>query len=129
MTKYEVFRGLRERGVKGAVVDFSGGNDEGGVDNITFVMQDGTKKRFDGDVYASHRDSTFDGTRWVTLSAKVSADDALATALAAPVDDEYGSFAGEFHVSGTVLWDAEAETVKMTGQQSVDMWSDFERNL
>ena len=40
-------------------------------------------------------------------------DAELADALSDPVFKEYGGFAGDFDVTGEVIWETEGETVKL----------------
>jgi hypothetical protein len=145
MTKHEVFAELKRLGAAKAVVEFSGGNDEGGVDDIALLDADG--KQIDvelSDHVHEERDYTKSGPangyrghptgRWIkgygtdvieaTPEEKRLAQ--LSSALVAPVDEEYGSFAGDFSVQGTVTWDAVAQTAKMGKSEQV--WQDYEEN-
>ncbi len=92
------FAALADMGADRAVVEFSGGNDEGGPDAVT----------------------AFKGEEVIrTLPTWWQAEDperhlvALTDALSAPVYEVYGTFAGDFDVSGEVIWDVEAKTVQM----------------
>jgi len=81
-----------------AVVEFSGGNDEGGPDTITLVKGDQTLRTLP------------------TWSQAGDADEhlvALSDALSDPVFEAYGTFAGDFDVSGEVIWDVQTKTVQM----------------
>ena len=108
MTKEQVFAELASRGADRAVVEFSGGNDEGGPDSITL----------------HHGETTL-----CTLSAWPCAQDAtdgeaadvrLADALSAPVFDVYHTFAGDFDVTGEVIWNVEDATVRMIRDERAD---------
>lgn len=101
MTKQQVFAALAFRGVNRAVVQFSGGNDEGGPDSVTLLT--GEEARGTLPTWPTGREST----------AAEKADLDLADALSGPVFEAYGTFAGDFDVTGEVIWDAETETVQM----------------
>lgn len=118
MDRADVFAALVERGATKAVVEFSGGNDEGGADRIVLFDGDediGTVEQYFSFVY--HRDES---GAWASrpLTDSERREDELAETLAAPVYDEYSGFAGDFSVSGVVEWDAEAGTVSMSGEES-----------
>lgn len=95
-TKARVLADLKARGVSKAVLDYNGGNDEGGVDGITFYM-------VDSDVPVDFP-IQWEGT---------GDDKELARLLEGPVDSKYGSWAGEFSAYGTLTWDVGANTVVM----------------
>ena len=92
------FAALERLDADRAVVEFSGGNDEGGPDTITFFKGDQTVR---------------------TLPPWWQAGDAdehlvpLSDALSDPVFEAYGTFAGDFDVTGEVIWDVPAKTVQM----------------
>jgi hypothetical protein len=100
MTRAEVFAELVSRGADRAVVEFSGGNDEGGPDSIT--------------LFAGQREVS-DLSTWPTgaRSAKEQAEDRLADALSEPVFNEYHTFAGDFDVTGEVIWRVQGASVMM----------------
>lgn len=119
MDNAEVFEKLRKMGAARAVVEFSGGNDEGGADGI--VLYDA------GGEAIGELDDVPPGTRWdpeenrfveVTATPERRAEVDLAETLEAPVYAEFGSFAGDFSVGGRVTWDAQKGTVTMSGEES-----------
>lgn len=119
MDNNEVFERLRERGAARAVVEFSGGNDEGGADGI--VLYDAAGEAM-GEV-----DDGPPGRRWnpeqgrfveVPITPEQRLEAELAEALEAPVYEEFGSFAGDFSVGGRVTWDTQKRTVTMSGEES-----------
>lgn len=65
--------------------------------------------------------------REAPLTGRQESDTVLAAALAAPVYDEYSGFAGDFSVSGHVVWDAKKRTVKMDGSETE--YVPFEKSL
>jgi len=103
MTRDEAWAELARRGATRVVVEFSGGNDEGGPESIVLYgpdLDDPSKLVSIGTVEESFGDAE-------------DADELLADALSKPIYDAYGSFAGEFSVDGKVTWDAPTRTVTM----------------
>ncbi len=100
MTRSEAFRELASRGADRAVVAFSGGNDEGGPDSITLYVGEGELSTL---------------TTWPTGTRTVEeqAEDRLADALSDPIFEAYGTFAGDFDVTGEVIWDVAERSVQM----------------
>lgn len=80
---------LKEHGYVRCVIEYSGGGDEGGADTVTCYLADGT---------------TVDGPSW---------DDEGHDLLIAPLDYQYGSWAGEFSAYGTLVYDVLAGTCVM----------------
>lgn len=93
LSNEEVVRRIRDRGANRAFVRFSGGCDDGGPDEIVLL---------DGDAPVATMDRTYGG-----LAPKSFVDHALEDALASPIYDRWYGFAGDFSVSGTVVWDLE----------------------
>jgi hypothetical protein len=107
MTRAQVFAELRTRGADTAVVMFSGGNDEGGPDSITLYRADEQMRTLS--TYQCDADTT-----------SAEADVPLADALSDPVFEAYGTFAGDFDVTGEVIWEVESETVQMIRDERAD---------
>ncbi len=146
-TREEVFSILESMGVSKATVSFSGGHDEGGSDQI--VLQKFEEKveiqehifpyEVDEDDNMLYDEEEIDlsggGTRTVRrprereLTQEEKDEMKLAQALSAPVYDQYSSFAGEFSVSGDVVWEAEGRNVSMDGQESVESYQDIGKEL
>jgi hypothetical protein len=92
-----VFAALARLDADRAVVEFSGGNDEGGPDTITLFKGEETVRTLP--------------TWWQAGDAEELI--ALADAVSDPVFEAYGTFAGDFDVTGEVIWDAQTRTVQM----------------
>jgi hypothetical protein len=108
MTRRDVFAALTARGADRAVIDFSGGNDEGGPDSITLLC---------GEVTVGTLPS------WPAGGDQTAEEQALARltdALSEPVFDVYHTFAGDFDVTGEVIWDVQAQTVQMSRDERSD---------
>ncbi len=99
MTRPQLFAALVSRGADTAVVQFSGGNDEGGPDSITLLKGEQEVGKLQ--------------PWWAEGDTIAEADVELADALSDPIFEEYGTFAGDFDVTGEVIWDTETQTVQM----------------
>lgn len=105
LNRGEVFAQLASRGADRAVVRFSGGNDEGGADAVDLYREQ--QHLCTISAWSSHEDAT-------------SADAPLVDALSQPVFKAYGTFAGDFDVTGEVIWDVKAQTVQMIRDERCD---------
>jgi hypothetical protein len=120
MTREQVWGELVKRGASRATVHYSGGNDSGGADDIRLWAGDKELCSIE-----EHH-----GWRWIdgkAVEVEPDEDGALADALAAPVYDAYGSFAGDFSTEGVVTWDVATRTARMTGQDTIDQYEDVDR--
>ena len=135
MTKEEVFRALKTMGIDKAVVEFSGGYDEGGADSIKLYKGEKVAQELQEYIWGYEEDENgqpvyedyqaWDGNTYKKpkprpLTKEEEAEMRLAQSLAAPVYDKYCSFAGEFSVSGNVTWDVTTNHIVMDGDESMD---------
>lgn len=117
--KTRAFDLMRRRGAARAVLHFSGGNDEGGVEDIVIYSDDSEGKEgitlepFDGcrvikdaEAHGGYRYEDVPRSEWTD-------DELLADLLCAPVDVEFGSWAGAPYTSGTLTWNLADRTVTM----------------
>lgn len=124
MSREQVWAALEGRAALVSVY-FEGGNDEGGVDDISFKDSEGkTIKRMQeyyptGTWNSETRTMDYD-------TSKVTLDELLSFNLCKPVYDKYYSFAGDFYVTGTVTWDVIKKTVTMQGNEEVKEYENFE---
>ena len=110
MTRNEVFDALTAMGAAVAEVHYSGGNDDGGAEDIFLRDQNGSLLSEGFPSYVDewkYDPETHRSERRKDLSDK----ERLQLALEAPVHERWGSFAGEFYVSGKIIWDVAARTV------------------
>ena len=129
--KSKCLRLLTKRGVSKATVYFSGGNDEGSIDSIEYVMLDGSEPpKIVGAAisYIYNADSKKWEEDWSKVPDEQRDDTELINALEAIVDDRYGTFAGDFYVNGEVVYDVAAGTVHMNGAESVEVADSFEED-
>jgi hypothetical protein len=110
MNNTQVFAEITKRGAVVARVGFSGGDDDGGCDYIHLENAEG-EKLSEIHVDVSIENDTEDGK--------------FALALYGPANDQFGSYAGEFHVHGDVVWDTRTRKAHVEGQQSHDVWTDL----
>lgn len=128
MSKEEVFSWIIEQGAVKAIVEFSGGGDEGGVENIYLEDDKGQrikefKEFYDHSAKYNWDTDKYESTHILTIDERVN------QTLCKPVYDKYYSFAGDFHVNGTVVWDAVNKTCKMEGSKSHREYDDFEEDV
>ena len=91
MTRDEAFSKLAELGAASAVIRYSGGGDEGGVDSVEVLDEDAVVLY---DLHAYYPDAT--------AEPFFGAGD-LAETLEAPVDEQHGGFTGA-GVDGQITW-------------------------
>jgi hypothetical protein len=130
----EVFEQLEREGADRAVVVFGGGNDEGGTESSRLYSEGGVERELQEYVWGYETDEkgetvygedegsggrTFGRPETRPLTAEEEAEMVFAQALPAPVYDECGSFAGDFYVHGTVVWDVKERRVCVEGSQYV----------
>jgi hypothetical protein len=123
MDKAKVFAELLSKNIDAVEVEFSGGHDEGGVDNITLINRDGSTENFSPYGTWNSLTNSYDDPKEPTLS------DDVGNAIVAPIYERYHSFAGEFSVYGTLRWDAIKHTVAFNGQESVEHYESFDEEL
>ena len=127
--KREALGLLKGRGAAKAVVAFSGGNDEGGVDWIALFDAKGERTEVDPYGHPEEEWTPDEGRVPRELTQAQKDDNRLVAALAAPVFERYGSFAGPFSVSGKVTFDVKAGTVEMTGEISHESYDEVYESL
>jgi len=125
MERSVLFAHLRDMNVETVTVEFSGGNDEGGVDYIGLQHRDGTTTELPCYVQTS---------RWNVKTGSydkipLTIEHQLAEAFNEPVKNHYGSFAGDFHVDGTIVYDVVNETVTLNKSESHEVWTESEEEL
>lgn len=122
---------LKSLGFVTAQIEFSGGNDEGGVDDITLTRADGTTVTYPNYLDTVVREWSEDRKRWVetTRPGPDGVDSELHTALVDPVYSRFHTFAGEFHVDGKVEFNVQTNMVKMTGYETIEQYHDLDEEV
>lgn len=130
--KTAVWEAMRKKGVSKIVAYFSGGNDEGGVNNYVMFDADGKEFEAPDDI---KKDSHYTRGLYPFTQVEFFGHDeywpkegSLAHIIERPVDMEYGSFAGEFSVSGACTWDLKTKKVTMDGEESAG-YESFHRDF
>jgi hypothetical protein len=115
MNKEQVFDELSKLGIVEVKVPFSGGGDEGWVEGV----------------YAEHTQlgELELGDEWHKGKDGDKVTPELRTALAKPVYDKYGSFAGEFYVQADLMWNVPERKVYFTGQEEERNWVDLKEEV
>lgn len=140
---------LRARNVKTAFVAYSGGNDDGGCDDVKLTLADDTEVQL-GNAYVSTADGDWmldaDG-RIIPAGTKVTHhfeplavgsrrsyyrpateqqidDFELTQALCQPVNDRYGSWAGDFEAHGDLTYDVETGELEINAFESTMVETD-----
>ena len=107
MSKQAAINQLRELGAVRAVAEFSGGHDEGGIDNINVYNNAGQKLAYEWE--------------WRSDPVSIYFDEV--------VEGKYYAFAGDFYVSGTVSLNAETGETRMDGEESVESYEPFSETI
>lgn len=115
MNKQEVYTKLQELKIGKVEVEFSGGGDEGGVDSISLIKDDDPDQIINVNLWGSKEDNPLDAD--------------LVEALSNPVYDAYGTFAGEFSVYGTLIWNAVEMKCYMKGSETVSTYEPFDNEI
>lgn len=147
LSREEVFQFMRDNLVEKIEVTFSGGNDEGHLDGVTYYNSEGERLSLDikscmgsfqgmedadgneipqGVTVVRDRQKDDDIYQWVYRPAteyeiRMSK---IEDALSQPIWDRYGGFAGEFSVYGNLVWEIEEErdVVYFSAQESEETW-------
>lgn len=122
--KTDSMAALRKRNAVKANAHYSGGNDEGGVDEIVLVLKDGTTET----IHPQYAKWDRETGKQIPLTREEEAINDLFELLASPVYNEYGSFAGDFHCHGVVVYDVEENTVKMTDNYGENVYRVVDRS-
>jgi hypothetical protein len=117
--KSELLKAVSDVGATRLEARYSGGNDEGGVDDV--VLFDKAGAEIEAPESFTERDPRPGDSEWAIRNGKVSeyhplwraADDMLAT--------EFGSWAGEFSAYGTLYADTKENRVWRDGTYEVPM--------
>lgn len=96
MSHDSVYQQIKDAGYVRLHAHYSGGNDEGGADEVAAVKADGTQEDFG----------------W---------DHPMSNLVNDVLSEKYGSWAGEFEAYGNITIDAEAGSITMVGEESGPM--------
>jgi hypothetical protein len=132
-TALRAYNAMDKIGVAKVIGHFSGGNDEGGYDEISFLDAEGNEVAVPGasdrsyfSVYDEMSQHEWGGGGWRKTSIKEGPAAAIADHLYEVIDGAYGSFAGEFSVYGDVIVDVKAHKTSIVGEEQSG-YDHFER--
>ena len=148
--KQVAFDGMTRRGINRIEIHFSGGNDEGGIDYMQATDFEGNEidipdtpwvsssyenQTVTQGVWLPHPMTThgdFKNQKFVPLSdldAEVLDNINFRRSYESIVYGKYYNFAGDYYVEGTAILDISENVAKITGQESVQEWSDIEESF
>jgi hypothetical protein len=128
MKRDAVFAILKDKGVAKVEVQYSGGGDEGGVNEI-YLYDNAGKQVASMEEYYGASSVWDEATKTYKPADPPNDEQKLSMALCSPVYDKYGGFAGEFYVSGTVTWDVTTGKINDHGVEEVRHDEDFDEDL
>ena len=147
--KQVAFDGMTKRGINRIEMNFSGGNDEGGIDQIQATDLEGNEiviedtpwvascyenQTVTKGVWLPHHahGGDFQNQKFVPLSdldADVLDNINFRSSFENIIYGKYYTFAGDYYVEGTAILDVSENLAKITAQESVQEWSDIEESF
>jgi hypothetical protein len=105
---------LRKQGATSAVLHFEGGHDEGNVQSITLILEDGSERDMPTWYCGGYfLEQNADGGRdEIPLSQPANEDEELADLLEGPINARFGSWGDVPSTCGTLTWDVGEGTVQ-----------------
>ena len=126
MTKEDMFTLLKNKQYSKVVIEYSGGNDEGGVDSI--IVYDHTEKEVEHDfrnIWISRDNMIGWGKDARPATSEEIQMNKYMNVLTKPIYNRFYSFAGEFNVSGELVWDVKNKKVTLSGNESTRIYEPF----
>jgi hypothetical protein len=119
---------LREMKVREVAVNYSGGNDSGGVEDILVVYEDDTRpeETWEEPNIASRYNPE---THKYEKEREMTEDEWLREVLCQEVYNIYGGFAGECSVDGKIIWDVRENKIENSGEEEVYSVNSYENTL
>jgi len=129
-SKAKALRELEAIGILRLKIAFSGGNDEGGVDDYTIdaTVPNTTVPALER-VWPDQYDAALKRYVQRELTPAERATNELLDLLEGPIDERYGSFAGDFHVSGVLHYDVPGKKVWIGGDEEEPRAEPFSEEL
>jgi hypothetical protein len=147
--KKAAFDGMTKRGINRIEIHFSGGNDEGDIDQIQATDLEGNiidipdtpwvsscyeNQTVTKGVWLPNQavDAEFQNQKFVPLSdldPEVLDNINFRSSFENIVYDKYYTFAGDYYVEGTAILDVSENVAKITAQETVQEWHDVEESF
>ncbi len=120
--KATIFAQMRDFGADYLEAGYSGGNDEGGVNDITLFRRAAPRKR--KDVAEMKVAGKLVRMERIALPAPgyIDYDHPLHEAIDELLSIDFGTWAGEFHAYGTIIADAYTGDLTREGSASTESW-------
>lgn len=118
-SRNKIWEILGSRNVTKVTIAFSGGNDEGYAENPVFHMADGSTQEL---VISSWPQGHW---RYGENGCVYTEDQLLYMSLEKPINDRYGTFAGEYEVSGELVWDVTLKKAVLDTNESETTWNNI----
>jgi hypothetical protein len=146
--KQAAFDGMTKRGINRIEMQFSGGNDEGGIDYTKATDLEGNEIVIEDTPWVSSfyenqtvtegvwfpsysEGGNLENQKFVPLSeldADLVDNINFRTNIESLIYSKYYTFAGEYYVEGTAILDVSENLAKITGSESHSTWSDIEED-
>jgi hypothetical protein len=127
LDKERTFELLKKKGAVKAVLQFSGGHDEGSVESITLTLADGSEVDLPTWYCGGYRLGEKTGEfsyEYVPLSTPANEDEELADLLEGPINENFGSWGDVPSTEGALIWDVEEGTAEL--QYDQETWDHME---
>lgn len=115
--KKRAFDLMKNFKIEHAVLEFAGGEDSGGVENVTFTDKNNIEVNIGGRLFTNQWDTKTKRYIDKPLSEHQMLINEFHDLLAKPIYKTYYSFAFEGYVNGKVIWNATEKTCKMQAQE------------
>jgi hypothetical protein len=116
VTRDQIFNELVARSVAKVIISFSGGNDEGGVDQIQLLYNNEVVEYID-EYWPVPK---YDEATKTWIKPERTYEQTFQFYLTKPIYNKYHTFAGDWYVNGELVWDVTKRSVTMNGSQTVE---------
>lgn len=124
LDKPRTFELLKKKDAIKAELRFSGGHDEGNVEEIVLTLSTGEKVElptwYCGGYGLGEKDPVTGYYAYVPLSTPANEDEELADLLEGPINEEFGAWGSVPYTSGVLEWDVFTGKVTMNYNQDVE---------
>lgn len=129
MDKQELGEAIRRCGFVRVEATFSGGNDEGGVDTVTGFRADDTRVDIEQTYPIYTWDPQLQRNTVIPREGANADHDTIWNGMSEPVTDRWSTFAGDFYVRGTVVYEVGGnpsnDVMRVWGDEEVSSYEPF----